>query len=81
MTGPEHYRKAEELLETAAVCEADGASISGDRCRTEAAVHASLALAAATAMQAPVEGCEGGMTVAEWRAWARVAATRQDGGA
>ena len=43
MTGPEHYRKAEELLEAA---ESSGAEWSVKK----AQVHAILALAAATAL-------------------------------
>lgn len=44
MTGPEHYREAERLLNSVP---ANGEAISM-QCVTEAQVHATLALAAAT---------------------------------
>jgi len=44
MTGPEHYRAAEQLLN-----EADHHSVLGDTQIAAAQVHATLALAAATA--------------------------------
>lgn len=52
MTGPEHYRKAEELLSLAADYDKDYANPSAARCRQEALVHATLAAAAATAAAA-----------------------------
>ena len=69
MTGPEHYREAESLLR--------------DEYRTadsiaEAQVHATLALAAATVMQAPVDGCEPGMASHEFNAWYQAAGVKAE---
>jgi hypothetical protein len=68
MTGPDHYRKAEEL--TAKAHEYLGQGDGQDSAAVWAAVaqiHATLALAAASAL---------GTTAAEGRAWANVAGTR-----
>ena len=46
MTGPQHYRAAEDLLEAAGNGEAPGS----DRLLAAAQAHATLALAAATAL-------------------------------
>jgi hypothetical protein len=64
MTGPEHYSMAERLLESAAA-----RSSSADYTHTlaEAQVHATLALAAATAISWP--------SLAEGAAWQEVAGT------
>jgi hypothetical protein len=67
MTGPEHYREAETQLELAAGSE--GGSHTERYALAAAQVHATLALVAATAMQAPVDGSEPGMAVDEYRAW------------
>ena len=50
MTGPEHYREAEHLLRAAAACVADGNDVEADHYEARAQVHATLALAAATAL-------------------------------
>ena len=70
MTGPEHYRTAEQLLDWAANSEPGGET---ERYRLSAAqVHATLALAAATALtagdddyHADYHAVQAGMT--EWR--------------
>jgi len=67
MTGPEHYRKAERLLRD---------EYRTDRIVAEAQVHATLALAAATAMQADVDGAEPGMSSPEYNAWYEAAAVK-----
>lgn len=78
MTGPEHYQEAERLV---AIARGDGLS-RGEAPRqaevtlllTEAQVHATLALAAATAMAAL--NCDGrpfGMSKVDFDAWDRVA--------
>lgn len=54
MNGPEHYRVAEFLLDAAIAYDKDGAPTSAARCRTEATVHATLALVAATVTAAAV---------------------------
>lgn len=73
MTGPENYRKAEELAKLAARHpDASDAPVLAQL----ATAHAMLALAAATAMQAPVDDCAAGMTVEEWDAWYRAAGTK-----
>ena len=59
MSGPEHYRAAEDLLETAV----DGGNVDTeyeDRLTARAQVHATLALAAATAGLDAIEGPNGG---------------------
>lgn len=73
MTGPEHYRKAEELLAVADDYEDDGAHQTARNRREEAQVHATLALAAATAF-APYRL---GVNRAEWKAWASAAWTEE----
>ncbi|NGO72981.1 hypothetical protein [Streptomyces boncukensis] len=73
MTGPDHYREAERLA-TMARCLTRGSEpdpVAGAAVAAEAQVHATLALAAATAMQAPVDGCEPGMSGLEWAEWRR----------
>ncbi|MFI6347280.1 hypothetical protein [Streptomyces sp. NPDC050560] len=62
MTGPEHYREAERLLTLADYHD------DPDR-RAAAQVHATLALGAATAMAAPVDGETAGLNVEEYDAW------------
>lgn len=66
MTGPEHYRRAEELVQGA-----EDRSDTSDQLRTFvvrcAQVHATLALAAATALQNRIVDCE------QWEAAAGMA--------
>ena len=74
MTGPEHYRKAEEL--TAKAHDYLGQGEGQDSAAVWAAVaqvHATLALAAATAL--------GTATVAEPQAWHAAAGTKLSAGA
>lgn len=70
-TGPFHYREAERLAELAHhFTYGDGGDpVTGGALATEALAHATLALAAATAMSAPVEGAEPGMGSPEFAAW------------
>lgn len=67
MTGPEHYREAERLINVAAAMMKPGASVADVQIHMDAAqVHATLALAAATALgtaQVPPDG----VTAHEWR--------------
>lgn len=69
MTGPEHYREAERLLKSAS----DNFLRTGKpgSALEAAQVHATLALAAATAI--PTARTQ---LVAEMKAWAEVAATK-----
>jgi hypothetical protein len=68
VTGPEHYREAQRLLATAKT--EDGRVLSGyAETLLAAQAHATLAHTAATAMQAPVDGSEPGMSSTEFRAW------------
>jgi len=63
-TGPEHYRKAQELL---TVAEDDGTTIDGAMWRIAAAqAHATLALAAATALGTSQSG---GAPWQDYTAW------------
>jgi cyanophycinase-like exopeptidase len=83
MTGPEHYREAERLLQQAHhYTYGDGADVAtGTALAAEATGHATLAVAAATAMQAPVDGSEPGMNGDEYQQWyvmAGVKPTRSD---
>jgi hypothetical protein len=83
MTGPEHYREAERLLSLAhRNTYGDAANpVVGAALATEAQAHATLALAAATAMQAPVDGAEPGMSSPEYAAWYSAAGVKpQKGG-
>ncbi|MFP3990688.1 hypothetical protein U9R90_25125 [Streptomyces sp. E11-3] len=70
-TGPHHYREAEWLAERAHhFTYGDGGDpVVGAALAAEAQVHATLALAAATAMQAAVDGSEPGMGSPEFAAW------------
>ena len=83
MTGPEHYQAAERLATTAAgVMDFDHGFYSGmsteERLQrrlaltAEAQVHATLALAAATALN-DTDPQHGGMPVRDWDAWRAVA--------
>lgn len=78
MTGAEHYREAEKLL---ALDERirEGGGDPGDILHA-AQVHATLALAAATALPAPVQDELAGFTTEEWDAWFAAAGTRPGGG-
>jgi len=79
MTGPEHYRKAERLADQANhFTYGDGADpVTGAALAAEAQVHATLALAAATAMSADWD-----MPKADATAWFDAAGTPEpEGGA
>jgi hypothetical protein len=83
-TGPDHYREAERLLAVASQSTEttfEGHNPEADRTIAEAQVHATLALTAATAMQAPVDDCAAGMTVEDWDAWHKAAGTTTAKGA
>ena len=68
MTGPDHYRKAEELAAKAHEYLGQGEGQHSAAVWADVAqIHATLALAAATAL---------GTTAAEGRAWADVAGTK-----
>ena len=67
MTGPDHYRKAEELTATAHDYLGQGDGQSAAVWAAVAQIHATLVLAAATAL---------GTTAADGRAWTEVAGTK-----
>jgi hypothetical protein len=69
MTGPEHYREAERLLAEAGHQGTEGVIWVRPENLAAAQVHATLALTAATAMQAAVDGSEPGMGSAEFGEW------------
>lgn len=72
MTGPEHYAKAEQLLEDAHKMQHDsGPGCGSEELIAEAQVHATLALAAATALRDP----ETGLSTPDWDAWCKAAGT------
>lgn len=75
MTGPEHYREAERLLEDANVYSRrdDAEPAAWAALISEAQVHATLALAAATALNRP----DGeGMVRDDYREWMRTASAK-----
>ncbi|MFD8866070.1 hypothetical protein ACFV1F_17125 [Streptomyces sp. NPDC059590] len=78
MTGPEHYREAERLLAESRteLRPNDEGHCEADRTIAEAQAHAMLALAAATAMQAAVDGSEPGMGSAEFHEWYQAAGVK-----
>ncbi|WP_318202911.1 hypothetical protein [Streptomyces sp. SCL15-4] len=78
MTGPEHYREAERLLAMSRdiLRPNDDGHCEADRIIAEAQVHATLALTAATAMQAAVDGSEHGMGGPEYAAWYEAAGVK-----
>lgn len=77
MTGPEYYRKAEELARLAARHpESSDAPVLAQL----ATAHATLALAAATALTAPVRSASPETNGREWNAWQKAAGTAPQGG-
>ncbi|MGA5604053.1 hypothetical protein ACPCUF_23960 [Streptomyces griseoincarnatus] len=82
MTGPEHYREAERLVsslktERGALYIEDG----NEQVLAAAQVHATLALAAATAMGAPVDGeADSGLPPQDAKAWNNAAGVARKGG-
>jgi hypothetical protein len=80
MTGPEHYREAERLLGMAHhFTYGDGGDpVAGAALAAEAQAHATLALTAATAMQAAVDGSEPGMGSPEYAAWYQAAGVKPE---
>lgn len=77
-TGPEHYREAEQLLSQAA-CDFLSEGIQPTHAFAAAQVHATLALAAATALNDHSHD-EGGMPLEDYDAWVKVAAVWQPKG-
>ncbi|MDH6610243.1 hypothetical protein M2164_005878 [Streptomyces sp. SAI-208] len=73
MTGPEHYQEAERLLAESAVDGAEGTYFVRPENLAAAQAHATLALAAATALSAPVEDDLAGFTVEDRDAWFKAA--------
>ena len=73
MTGPDHYREAERILTEEISIDASGAEVhrAFEVAVAAAQVHATLALAAATAL---------GASAAEVRTWADVLGTRSSQG-
>jgi hypothetical protein len=69
MTGPEHYRAAEQALHAASACERDYGGAEERYHLARAQVHATLALTAATVIQPSGYGCDR----PEWIEWADVA--------
>ncbi|MFJ2675076.1 hypothetical protein [Streptomyces sp. NPDC087525] len=73
MTGPEHYREAERLVQLAT---RHPDSSNATLLTAAAQVHATLALTAATAMQAAVDGSEPGMGSQEFHEWYQTAGVK-----
>jgi hypothetical protein len=68
MNGPEHYTRAEQLLRETRDGHQEGTDVAA--ILTAAQVHAILALAAATAMGAPVDGeADSGLPSRDCQAW------------
>lgn len=79
MTGPEHYTRSEQLLREVRDGHQEGTDVAA--ILAAAQVHATLVLAAATAMHATVDGTELGVSEAEFQAWYDVAGVKpQNGG-
>jgi hypothetical protein len=80
MTGPEHYREAERLLAESRteLRPNDEGHCEADRTIAEAHVHTLLAMTAATAMQAAVDGSEPGMGSPEYAAWYQAAGVKPE---
>ncbi|MEU6057938.1 hypothetical protein [Streptomyces sp. NPDC047097] len=77
MTGPDHYREAERLLGMAYHFTYGGDPVTGAALAAEAQAHATLALAAATAMS----GSSTGMSRIDFTAWDKAAGVpMKDGG-
>ncbi|MCX4827133.1 hypothetical protein OG746_26935 [Streptomyces sp. NBC_01016] len=77
MTGPEHYVEAERLVAEAAVDGAEGTRFVRPENLAAAQVHATLALAAATAMGAPMDGHgDSGLPPLDCEEWYRVAGVK-----
>ncbi len=74
MTGPEHFTRAEQLLREVRDGHQEGTDVVA--ILAAAQVHATLALAAATAMQAAVDGSEPGMGSLEFAAWYQAAGVK-----
>lgn len=73
MNGPDHFREAERLARQAlAVSDPPAALVLA----MLSGAHATLALTAATAMQAAVDGSEPGMGSDEFHAWYRAAGVK-----
>ncbi|MFD9630142.1 hypothetical protein [Streptomyces violascens] len=77
MTGPEHYREAERLLTEAAAEGAEGTYFVRPESLAAAQVHATLALAAATALIDSGGGT--GMPIDDYHAWAKAASQEERG--
>lgn len=73
MTGPEHYQQAEQILARSSVDAARGSTFEAGFL-AETQVHATLALAAATAIQPAGEDFVGDRFWPEFEAWAAVCA-------
>lgn len=79
MTGPEHYREAEQLLTDAfssKLTTYEGENPEADRLIAAAQVHATLALAAATAL---IDETPRSDSHSEYRAWSNVAGAPYQG--
>lgn len=81
MTGPEHYLRAEQLVRAVRDGYQEGTDVAA--ILSAAQVHATLALAAATAMGAPLDGeADSGIPQRDAEAWYQAAGVKpKDGGA
>ena len=78
MTGPEHYREAEQMLTDGPGCQCEhSCCVHHQTLIAEAQVHATLALAAATALAQSIAGLT---PLAEFREWADVAGAAEAAG-
>jgi hypothetical protein len=74
MTGPQHYQRAEQLIKQANAITDGFPSAAYEQALLEAQVHATLALAAATAMN-DFNPNGDGIPAPDWAAWKAAAAT------
>ncbi len=77
MTGPENYRLAEQLVAEAADASEHGDTTTATLALTAAQVHATLALAAATALNGAGDD---DMPSEDWHAWHRAAGVQKPSG-
>jgi hypothetical protein len=71
MTGPEHFTRSEQLLREVRDGHQEGTDVAA--ILTAAQVHATLALAAATALATPDRSSAPRNATNEWSAWQRAA--------
>lgn len=78
MTGPEHYRRAEQLLREVRDGHQEGTDVAA--ILAAAQVHATLAHTAATALYSHEDGEGGGQPIHDYQAWMATASAHPKAG-